>query len=202
MSLHRRGGRDSLDADIYGTQAADVSVPKYQLAQRELPPDVAHALVRDELLLDGNARQNLATFCQTWLDTEVHDLMDLSLDKNMIDKDEYPATAEIESRCVHILANLWHSPKAADTVGCSTTGSSEACMLGGLALKWKWREGHACSREAYRQPQPDHGTGSGLLAQICPIFRRGAAGNSARAWTPRHDAGGGSERLRLRTRSA
>ena len=80
---------------------------------RGLRPDVAHALVSDELFLDGNARQNLATFCPTWLDPEVHQLMDASIDKNMIDKDEYPATAELEKRCVHILADLWNSPKAA-----------------------------------------------------------------------------------------
>jgi len=141
MAIHDRHSiRGALEADIYGTQAADASVPKYKLGQGELRPDVAHALVRDELFLDGNARQNLSTFCQTWLDTEVHDLMDLSIDKNMIDKDEYPATAEIENRCVNILADLWHSPAAANTIGCSTTGSSEACMLGGLALKWKWRQ--------------------------------------------------------------
>ncbi len=66
--------------------------------------------------------------------------MDENIDKNMIDKDEYPQTAEIESRCVHILADLWHAPHACDTAGCSTTGSSEAAMLGGLALKWKWRK--------------------------------------------------------------
>jgi len=101
---------------------------------------VALQLVVDELMLDGNARQNLATFCQTWFDDGIHKLMDLSLDKNMIDKDEYPATAEIESRCVHLLAHLWNSPAAGTTIGCSTTGSSEAAMLGGLALKWKWRE--------------------------------------------------------------
>ena len=141
MALHRRANpRTMPDADVYGSRAADLSVPKFRLGQHELRPDVAHALVRDELFLDGNARQNLATFCQTWLDPQVHELMDLSLDKNMIDKDEYPATAEIENRCVHILADLWHAPKAATAIGCSTTGSSEAAMLGGLALKWKWRE--------------------------------------------------------------
>ena len=132
--------RDELEADIYGTHPADRPIPKYRMPEGELRPDVAHALVCDELFLDGNARQNLATFCQTWLDPEVHQIMDVSIDKNMIDKDEYPATAQLESRCVHILADLWHSPTAASTVGCSTTGSSEACMLGGLALKWKWRE--------------------------------------------------------------
>ncbi len=141
MPLHERNSlRDSMDTDIYGSRAADVSVPKYRINQKELRSDVAHALVRDELLLDGNARQNLSTFCQTWIDPEIHDLMDVSIDKNMIDKDEYPASAEIERRCVHILADLWNSPTASDTIGCSTTGSSEACMLGGLALKWKWRQ--------------------------------------------------------------
>ena len=141
MPLHAKADiKAALDADIYGTTIADVSAPKYKLGAKEMRADVAHALVRDELFLDGNARQNLSTFCQTWLDDEIHSLMDLSIDKNMIDKDEYPATAELENRCVNILADLWHSPAAANTIGCSTTGSSEACMLGGLALKWKWRE--------------------------------------------------------------
>ena len=136
----RHKERQSLNADLYGTQAANVAAPKLRMPTEEMRADVAFALVRDELFLDGNAGQNLATFCQTWLDPEVHQLMDLSLNKNMIDKDEYPATAELESRCVHILADLWRSPHAADTAGCSTTGSSEACMLGGLALKWNWRK--------------------------------------------------------------
>ena len=101
--------------------------------------DVAHAMVRDELFLDGNARQNLATFCQTYLNDDIHQLMDMSIDKNMIDKDEYPATAELESRCVHILADLWNSPKPPRHARLLDHGSSEACMLGGLALKHKWR---------------------------------------------------------------
>jgi glutamate decarboxylase len=141
MSLHYRNNiRAELNADIYGTKAADVSLPKYRIPSEEMQAEVASDLVHDGLLLDGNARQNVATFCQTWLDDEIHQSMDLAIDKNMIDKDEYPATAELESRCVHMIADLWHSPEAANTMGCSTTGSSEAAMLGGLALKWKWRE--------------------------------------------------------------
>lgn len=94
-------------------------------------------------MLDGNSRQNLATFCQTWVDDEIRELMDLSIDKNMIDKDEYPQTAEIEARCVKMLADLWNSPSPETTLGCSTIGSSEAAMLGGLALKWQWRKKRA-----------------------------------------------------------
>jgi glutamate decarboxylase len=141
VPLHpRQHFGDDATTDTYATRAMDATVPKHRIPQEGLRPDVALQLVTDELLLDGNARQNLATFCQTWFDDGIHRLMDLSLDKNMIDKDEYPATAEIESRCVHLLAHLWNSPAAGTTIGCSTTGSSEAAMLAGLALKWKWRQ--------------------------------------------------------------
>nr|WP_231711510.1 glutamate decarboxylase [Xanthobacter dioxanivorans] len=115
-------------------------MPKFSFPRAERDPRHVFASVRDELMLDGNSRQNLATFCQTWVDDEVHDLMNLSIDKNMIDKDEYPQTADIEARCVAMLADLWNSPDPRGTIGCSTVGSSEAAMLGGLALKWRWRK--------------------------------------------------------------
>ncbi len=144
MPLHQRKRiHETKDTDIYATRAMQARISKYMVPEEGLRADVALQLVLDELMLDGNARQNLATFCQTWFDDGIHKLMDLSLDKNMIDKDEYPATAEIENRCVHLLAHLWNSPAAGTTIGCSTTGSSEAAMLGGLALKWKWRERQA-----------------------------------------------------------
>jgi len=139
--LHSRDARrDDLDDDLFASTDLEISVPKYRIPERENDPRHAYQIVADELMLDGNSRQNLATFCQTWLEPEVHRLMDLTLDKNMIDKDEYPQTAELEARCVHILADLWNSPDAANTLGTSTTGSSEAAMLGGMALLWNWRE--------------------------------------------------------------
>jgi glutamate decarboxylase len=114
--------------------------PKYKFPKRETTPAAAYQLVHDELLFDGNSRQNLATFCQTWVEPEIRRLMDECLDKNLIDRDEYPQTAELEARCVRMVADLWHSPDAAKTVGCSTTGSSEAALLGGLALKRRWKK--------------------------------------------------------------
>lgn len=125
--------------DVYASTELGhpLSMSRFPLKQQN-PRNVFNA-VRDELMLDGNSRQNLATFCQTWVDDEIRDLMALSIDKNMIDKDEYPQTAEIERRCVAMLADLWHSPEPETTLGCSTIGSSEAAMLGGLALKWQWR---------------------------------------------------------------
>ena len=141
MALHEKDKiKDSLLDDVYASSDLSVVMPKYKMPEKEHDPRHAYQVVHDELMLDGNARQNLATFCQTWLDPEIHQLMDECLDKNMIDKDEYPQSAEIENRCVHMLADLWNSPDAANTMGCSTTGSSEAAMLGGMALKWRWRE--------------------------------------------------------------
>jgi glutamate decarboxylase len=113
-------------------------VPKYRLPDGAMDPDTAFQIVRDELLLDGNARTNLATFVTTWMEPQGARLMAEAEDKNMIDKDEYPQTAELERRCVSMLADLWHSP--GEPVGVSTTGSSEACMLGGLALKRRWQQ--------------------------------------------------------------
>lgn len=135
---------NSLD-DVYASLELSASLPKSKFPKEERDPRNVFAAVRDELMLDGNSRQNLATFCQTWVDDEIRQLMDLSIDKNMIDKDEYPQTAEIEARCVHMIADLWNSPDAENTLGCSTTGSSEAAMLGGLALKWQWRKKRAAA---------------------------------------------------------
>ncbi|WOE31691.1 MULTISPECIES: glutamate decarboxylase [unclassified Acinetobacter] len=126
--------------DIYSSSDLSHTLAKTKFPTKEANPRNVFSAIRDELMLDGNSRQNLATFCQTWVDDEIRQLMDLSIDKNMIDKDEYPQTAEIENRCVHMLADLWNSPDPLNTLGCSTIGSSEAAMLGGLALKWRWRK--------------------------------------------------------------
>src|SRR4051794_13408035 len=115
------------------------TLPRHELPEGELPADVAYQIVHDELMLDGNARLNLATFVTTWMEPQAERLMSECFDKNMIDKDEYPQTAELETRCVNILARLWHAPDAEQATGCSTTGSSEAAMLAGLALKRRWQ---------------------------------------------------------------
>ncbi|MFB6893054.1 glutamate decarboxylase [Kitasatospora sp. NPDC056327] len=146
MALHEVSDPDERDesTDVFANVLSREVLPKYRMPEDHSPPEVVYAALHNELLLDGNAAQNLATFCTTWSDDEVHRLMNECLDKNMIDKDEYPQTAEIEQRCVHILADLWNAPSAgaqdSRSIGCSTTGSSEAAMLGGLALKWRWRK--------------------------------------------------------------
>jgi glutamate decarboxylase len=115
-------------------------LPSRTLPDQGIGLETAYEMISSDLLLDGQARLNLATFVTTWMPSTAGKLMAETADKNMIDKDEYPQTAEIESRCVNILAHLWNAPPETTATGCSTTGSSEACMLGGLALKWRWRE--------------------------------------------------------------
>ncbi len=153
MPLHKIDASSQIGfQDVYTTDSSDQRLPKYRMPEHTSSAEAVYNLVHDELLLDGNSRQNLATFCTTWSEPEARKLMDESLDKNMIDKDEYPQTAEIEKRCVHMIADLWHAPAARSTVGCSTTGSSEACMLGGLALKWQWRKRRIAAGKSYAKP--------------------------------------------------
>lgn len=127
------------ETPIFGTVESNESIPKYELAKKSIAPQVAYRLIKDDLLDEGNARQNLCTFCQTYMDDEAVKLMAETLEKNAIDKSEYPQTTDLENRCVNILADLWHAPKDESFMGTSTVGSSEACMLGGMAMKFRWR---------------------------------------------------------------
>jgi len=143
MTLANTGGNRDSSRDFLAVNpvfvAEPVEVPRNSLPAGGLAPDVAYQIVHDELMLDGNARLNLATFVTTWMEPDARRLMAECFDKNMIDKDEYPRTAALEERCVRMLAELWHAPDASTAIGCSTTGSSEACMLAGLAMKRRWQ---------------------------------------------------------------
>jgi glutamate decarboxylase len=141
MAVHKRRSTET-EATVVPrfTRAGMLHVPKDRLPERAMLPETAYQIVMDEVMLDGNARFNLATFVTTWMDDVADRLYAATFDKNMIDKDEYPQTAEIESRCVAMLADLWHAPHGAEAVGTSTTGSSEGCMLAGLALKRRWQQ--------------------------------------------------------------
>ncbi len=155
-----QGGRVTTDPML---DLPEGGVPKDSLAHGTMPADSAYQLVHDELMLDGNARMNLATFVTTWMEPQAERLMAECFDKNMIDKDEYPQTAELESRCVSILSNLWNAPDASQATGCSTTGSSEAAMLGGLAMKRLWQQ----RRTAAGLPTDKPNLVMGINVQIC-----------------------------------
>ncbi|HEV7524908.1 MAG TPA: glutamate decarboxylase [Acidimicrobiia bacterium] len=141
MSHEHRGdaASDEICVNPLFSRQSEHSIPRWKLPDHEMLPETAYQIIHDELFLDGNARQNLATFVTTWMEPEATQLYVDAFDKNMVDKDEYPQTAAIEERCLHIVADLWNAPDAHATFGTSTIGSSEACMLAGLAFKRRWQ---------------------------------------------------------------
>jgi glutamate decarboxylase len=157
----RTPSHDLAPSPIFGLEC--LRVPRRKLRPGGMPADVAYQMIHDELMLDGNARLNVATFVTTWMEPQAQKLMAECLDKNMIDKDEYPQTAELEMRCVNILSGLWNAPDPEQATGCSTTGSSEAAMLGGLALKRLWQQ----RRKAAGKPADRPNIVMGINVQIC-----------------------------------
>ena len=163
VNLHNVRDQDTDLTPTYGARIEDTSVPRYELPKGEMLPRIAYSLIHDELMLDGNSRLNLATFVTTWMEPEARQLMSETFDKNMIDKDEYPQTAEIENRCVNIIARLWGAPEHQEAVGTSTIGSSEAAMLCGMALKWRWRK----KMNAQGKPTDKPNLVMGINVQVC-----------------------------------
>src|SRR5881409_1806641 len=123
--------------DRYGTSFLCRSAPDDRLPAEGMPATDAMRLLGEELILDGMPMRNLATFVTTWMEPEAERVIAENLHRNYIDHAEYPQTAEIEKRCIRMLADLYHAP--GPTTGTRTQGSSEAIMLGALSLKWKWR---------------------------------------------------------------
>ena len=161
MTVQTKGDGAADSALVFEQRVQDLCHD--ELFEQGTGTEVAYDLISNELLLDGSARLNLATFVTTWMPPRAGALMAKTADKNMIDKDEYPQTAEIERRCVNVIGRLWHASGSGDVTGTSTTGSSEAAMLGGMALKWRWRE----RMKAAGKPtdRPNLVTGSNV--QVC-----------------------------------
>ena len=128
--------------------------PDHKLPDAPMDPIDAHLLIEQELLLDGDPEKNLATFVTTWMGPRAA-LIAPNLHRNFIDHAEYPQTAEIEQRCIRMLADLFHAPAEKETMGARTQGSSEAIMLGALAMKWRWRSAPGEGQEVDGEPQPD-----------------------------------------------
>ena len=154
MALHQKLVDDLtplLLSPMYARPGESNRAPRHVLPDKEMDPDTAYQFIKDELMLDGNARLNLATFVTTWMEPQAERLMTETFDKNMIDKDEYPRTADLEQRCVRMLADLWNAPDPARAVGCSTTGPARpACSAG-------WRSSGAGRAAAARRARTPPG---------------------------------------------
>ncbi len=162
----------------YTGRLSTAPVPSLRLPDDPMDPQAAYRFIHDELMLDGSSRLNLATFVTTWMDPEAEKLMAETFDKNMIDKDEYPATAAIEARTVSMVADLFHADDLRDddpasACGVSTIGSSEAVMLAGLALKWRWRQKLEAAGKDWRSHTPNLVMGSNVQVvweKFCRYF--------------------------------
>ena len=126
------------DAALFGNRFVTEEVPTREFPETGIPALDAFRLVAEDLALEGDPARNLATFVTTWMEPEAQRIIATNLHRNFIDHAEYPRTAEIEQRCIRMLADLFHAP--GETTGARTQGSSEAIMLGGLSLKWNWRK--------------------------------------------------------------
>ncbi len=131
---------------LYGARFLTEDAPDHEFPGDGMSAIDAMRLVGEELKIEGDPDRNLATFVTTWMEPEAQRLIGENLHRNFIDHAEYPISAEIEQRCVRMLADLFNAP--GETTGARTQGSSEAIMLGALSLKWKWRQ----RREAADKP--------------------------------------------------
>lgn len=144
---------------VYSGRYLYKRLPKYELPEESVSPRTAYQLIKDELHLDGQANLNLASFVTTWMEPEAECLIKETLNKNFVDRDEYPQSQVIQERCVNILARLFNAPEGESFVGTGTIGSSEAVMLGGLSYKWKWRDRRKKENKDYSRPNIVMSTG-------------------------------------------
>ncbi|KAK5111462.1 hypothetical protein LTR62_004914 [Meristemomyces frigidus] len=135
-------GQDEFTASVYGSRYAAIDLPKHEMPEDEMPREVAYRMIKDDLTLDGTPTLNLASFVTTYMEEEAEKLMVEAFSKNFIDYEEYPVSADIQNRCVSMIARLFNAPvndEEAQIMGTSTIGSSEAIMLATLAMKKRWQ---------------------------------------------------------------
>jgi glutamate decarboxylase len=137
-------------AKMYGGRFLTEDAPAKDFPAEGMSALDAMRLVDEELVLEGDPWRNLATFVTTWMEPEAQRIVSENLHRNFIDHAEYPISAEIEQRCIRMLADLYHAP--GETTGCRTQGSSEAIMLGALSLKWKWKERREAGGKSVDKP--------------------------------------------------
>jgi len=148
ISKTKKREKEALVSTTYANRFFTKPVPRYKIPDDGLEADVVYQLIHDELNIDGNPSLNLASFVTTWMEPQAEKLILETLNKNLVDQDEYPQTGKIQERVVNMLARLYHAPSDKEPVGTATLGSSEAIMLGLLAHKWTWRK----KREAEGKP--------------------------------------------------
>ncbi|KAJ4288525.1 hypothetical protein N0V90_011762 [Kalmusia sp. IMI 367209] len=145
---------DDYTATVYGSKYAAEDLPRHEMPDREMPPQVAYRMIKDDLTLDGTPTLNLASFVTTYMEDEAEKLMVDAFSKNFIDYEEYPVSADIQNRCVSMIARLFNVPSNddANAMGTSTIGSSEGIMLAVLAMKKYWSNKRKAEGKPFDKP--------------------------------------------------
>jgi len=148
-------GQDEFTESVYGSRFAAVDLPRHEMPDNEMPREVAYRMIKDDLTLDGTPTLNLASFVTTYMEEEAEKLMVDAFSKNFIDYEEYPVSADIQNRCVNMIARLFKIPthdESTNAMGTSTIGSSEAIMLATLAMKKRWVNKRKAEGKDYSRP--------------------------------------------------
>lgn len=151
---------------VYGSRFAAADLPRHEMPEGEMPKEVAYRMIKDDLTLDGTPTLNLASFVTTYMEEEAEKLMVDCFSKNFIDYEEYPVSADIQNRCVSMIARLFNIPshkEDTNAMGTSTVGSSEAIMLAVLAMKKTWQN----KRKAAGKPHDNPNIVMNSAVQVC-----------------------------------
>ncbi len=144
---------DKTTKSAYQAEPTLTPAPTQFIPQKGIEPTDAYRMVKDETYPQTQPRLNLATFVTTYMDEYATKLMNEAIDVNYIDETEYPRVALMSARCINIIANMWNTPEKAESkCGALGIGSSEACMLGGVAAWLRWRERRKKNGLPYDRP--------------------------------------------------
>ena len=136
---------------LVGFDQFNLEVPDH-FPEKGMVGRAALAVVNSEAWTDANPVLNLSSFVTTFTEPEEMEVLKSHFTKNYIDHDMYPQLFAIERKMVKWLHCLWNGPKNVEPYGTATVGSSEACMLAGLAHKWNWREERKKARRDSSRP--------------------------------------------------
>ncbi len=138
--MNKQNERENLTTEVYSTATLRGAAPTQKLPEQGTTPQAAYRLVKDETYAQTRPELNLATFVTTYMEEEATRLMNEAININYIDETEYPRVAVMCGRCINIIANLWNTPEQNEwKTGAVGIGSSEACMLAGVAAWLRWR---------------------------------------------------------------
>jgi glutamate decarboxylase len=151
--MDTKGKKQDGNASIFGSKTMRESAPAERIPKHRTRADIAYQIVKDETFPQTQPRLNLATFVTTYMDDYGTRLMNEAVGINYIDETEYPRVAVMCGRCINMVANMWNSPEKGDwKTGAVGIGSSEACMLGGVAAWLRWRERRKAEGKPYDKP--------------------------------------------------